>query len=132
MRRQTSWCQFHVIPWSLPQKSPIAEKIMNLECVIRFESQRTQVQIHPAGLFVKGIEIHNDDNYIGEIIGRLAKAQQEWIVRFVKSKPVVALQCRIAFADSIHPGDQVRKASLRIQVPVLDFVFLRIEELLAA
>src|SRR6185437_9052151 len=113
MRRQTSWCQFHVIPCSLPQKSPIGEKIMSLECVIRVESQRTQVQIHPAGLFVKKIEIHNDDNYIGKIISRLAEAQQKWIVRFVKSKPAVALQCRIVLADTIHSCDEVPQASVR-------------------
>src|SRR5487761_999374 len=88
--------------------------------------------MYPAGLFVKGIEIHNHDNYVGKIIGRLAKAQKKWVVGFVKSKTAVALQCRIILADSIDPGDQVPKVSLRIQVPVLDFVFLRIQELLAA
>src|SRR5918993_5350838 len=54
-----------VISLAVPEKSGAAHEIMGLIRLARLELQRLDRNLHPAGLRVMRIEVHDDDDHIG-------------------------------------------------------------------
>ena len=90
--------------------------------------------MHHAGLRAVRIEIRDDHDSIAEIVGPLAVAEQLLgrVVDRMKLDIGVALQCRIAAANSVQLADQTAQAVGPIDRPRAQFVFLRIEIFFAA
>ena len=98
MGGQTFWSEFHIIPGVLPQETSFAEQIMRLECMALIQTERVKVEVNPAALHMKWIQINHHDNYAREVVGGLAVANQSGIIRIMEMQVAVALQGGSLFA----------------------------------
>ena len=105
---------------------------MHLKRLRRIETQFRQRQIHPAGLRVMRIEVHRNDNNVIAIFGMFSETDNLVIVHGVKTQAAITMERRICRANLVHPRDKPAQAIGRIDVPILDLVFFRIQIFLAA
>ena len=115
VRRQAFRHQFHIVPRSLPQIAAFAKQIMNLKCMIPSRPSESEVEINPSCLGVERIEIDDDNDDVGKIVGRFAVTNQRWVIGAVEAQIAIALQRRILFANPIDSGDQIPSSSRRNQ-----------------
>src|SRR5919106_5540662 len=78
------------------------------------------------------IQVDNDENDVRQVIGALAVTNKLLVIDLVKAQICVTLQRWILPSDQIHPGNELLEAVGSIEIPVSDFVFLRIEILFTA
>jgi hypothetical protein len=80
---------------------------MDLKGVSRIETERIEIEINPTCLGVERIEINDDDNNVGKIIGCFAVTNQRGVIGTVEAQIAITLQRRILFADPIDPGNKI-------------------------
>src|SRR5436190_4241456 len=98
----------------------------------RFQPEGTEIEIDPTCLAVEGIEIDDHNNYVAQVIGGPAVANQHRIVRSMKTQVMVTMQCRVLFADTVDSGNDLAQTPRGMQLAMLQFVFLGIQIFFAA
>ena len=124
--------QGNVVPLAAPGVPGVAQQVVDLVGLVRVQSPRVQGDVNIAALRGAGVQVDHHQYDIGEVGGMLAVAQQVIIVRGVEPEVEIAVQRRVFPAGPVDPPDEVPEAIRPFDVPVLDFVLLRVQVFLAA
>ena len=73
------------------------------------------------------IEVYYRQNYIFAIGSLLGVGNELLVIHRMKPQAFVAVQGGVVLADFVYPRDQIAKVPRRKQVPIPDFVFLRVK-----
>src|SRR5215472_10291122 len=132
MRGQAFGDEFNVITRSLPQKSAATKQVLYLVSVPGVQSDRLQVEIQPATLSVKTVEIDHGNDYIRKIFVVLAVADQRRVIGIMETQIAIALKCGVFPPNPINSRDKVLETFRRIQIAVFQFVLFRMQIFLAS
>ena len=105
--------QLDEIPGTLPHVAVAVHDVVHLQRLIRGDPEPVEIELDPAALMVTGVETHHRHHDVGQILGRLAVADEERVVDVVETKRVVALERGVVAPRVIDPGDQLAKALRR-------------------
>jgi len=94
--------------------------------MIRIESERMKIEIDPSRLRVKRIEVQNNHNNAGKIVGGFAIANQRWVVRVVKAQIPIALKRWVFLSNAVDASNEFLQAPTRIQIGMLQFLLFGI------
>src|ERR1700722_13369674 len=106
VRRQDLRVQFDVIRGAVPKVPRIGQQVVYLVGLIRSKLEICQRNLDPARLLVTRIQIYDDENNIGQIVGGLAVGNELVIVKPVESQAPIALQGTIFPPNLVHARDQ--------------------------
>src|SRR5579864_8704582 len=98
---------------------------MRLKRAGGIQSQRGEIEIHPARLRVGCIEVTQDYYGVRKIVGGLAVTDHRGIIGLMKSEIRVALQSGTLAAEPVDARNQMPQAAGTIQIPVLQLVLFR-------
>ena len=72
----------------------------------RVQSDGVKIEINPAALDMKTIQIRNHDDHTREVVRGFGIANQSRVIRLVKAQVAIALQGRILPANAVHTGNE--------------------------
>ena len=90
---------------------------MGLKCAPGIQAEGGQIEVDPAGLFMKRVQIAEDDDDVGKIVRRLAIADDCGIVGRMKTQIGVTLQGKILAANAVDAGDKILQAPRALRDP---------------
>ena len=116
---QTLGRQLKIIAGPAPQEAAVAKQIMRLKCAPGIQAERGKIEVYPAGVFVKRVQIAKDDYDVGKVAGGLAIADHRGIIGVMKKQIGVALQGWILAANPVDAGDEILQAPRALTIPML-------------
>ena len=119
MSRNHVWVKFNKVSGSIPEKASITQKIMDLVGMLWQNPQSLEIELQPAAVSVMGVEVHHNQDNIGEVIRVFAVGYDFLIVHGVKVQIPVTLKGWILTPDLIDPGNEVFEAIGSVEIPML-------------
>jgi len=114
--------EFYIISRALPLVGNICQKVVHLIGPVIIKPQFLKGEVYPARLYVLVIQVHNDQYYIGKVIGMFAIGNKLVIIYSVEPEVGIALKSWILPSDPVYPGDKVLQAVTPIDIPELYFI----------
>ena len=127
MRGPDVRAQRDVIAAIVPVVADSCKQIFDFKVFVVGNRELLEVEVNPAGLFLRGIEVDGDENSIA--FARFAVAEDVGIIDGMKVERTVALQGGIFTADLVNLSNQRSEAVSGRAVPMADLIFFAVEVL---
>ena len=116
--------QLHVVSRALPAVRGVRKQVRHLKRLLTIKAQHLQVQVKAARLAVVWIEIDDNQQTIGQVLGTFAITEQCLIVSGMKAETPIVLQGAMGSANVIHSGNEVFEVIWARQRPMFQLILL--------
>src|SRR5437879_8787904 len=124
--------QLHNVSRALPQIAGAAQQVVHLIGFVSGKPKLLEGHLNPSRMHVMRIQVDDDQNDIGQILGVLAIANKLVVLDGMESEAPVMVKRRVLATDPVHNANYLAQALGLGQLPVLDLILLGVEVLFTA